>query len=279
MKSDGLQICHTLTIKRHSMKRVKHPTLVVLVIGLFFCAGCGRHYQPAQNDSLATNSTQTVAANQGTNQSDNSQWNQTNANALLYEANHDTNYQQAKDAALAYATMLYEEKMHHPELFTNPPPSEWPFPNYPAGPGNPLPPYVNFYSMNDPYPAYLLCEYQVDEKNYTQSNEPKWFKASLEQIRQSGSKKFPQIKWVAVIIENDAEWKANTIDQAHKVGAIFKASDVFDSSQNLSQLVADAQMDRHPFKYDTSQPTPGEQDRRLIVEQHAATNHTNTGSN
>ena len=62
-----------------------------------------------------------------------------------------------------------------------------------------------------------------------------------------------------------------------KVGAIFKASDVFDSSHDLSQLVAHAEMDRHPFKYDTTQPTPGEQQRWVIVEQHA-TNNPTTGS-
>jgi hypothetical protein len=62
------------------------------------------------------------------------------------------------------------------------------------------------------------------------------------------------------------------------VGAIFKASDVFDSSRDLSQLVVEVNMDRHPFKYDTSQPTPGEQQRWIIVEQHAATNSPTAGS-
>lgn len=253
---------------------------IVLIFTSYLIAGCDYHGEPAQSNSLATNSTQTATADQGTNQPDNSQWNQTNgasSNEVIETVEGPMNaadYQRSKDAALAYAKQLYEQKMQHPELFTNPPPSEWPFPNYPAGPGNPLPPYVNFYSMNDPYPAYLLCEYQVDEKHYEQSDEPAWFKASLEQIRQSGPKKFPPIKWIAVIIENDAEWNgASTFEQAHKVGVIFKASDVFNPSCDLSQLVAHADMDRHPFKYDTSQPTPGDQQRWLIVEQHVATNH------
>jgi hypothetical protein len=134
--------------------------------------------------------------------------------------------------------------------------------------------------MNDPYPAYLLCEYDVDETNYSQADEPKWLEAALEQVRQSGPKKFPPIKWVAVIIINRAGWNgASTFEQAHKVGTIVKASDVFDSSQSLSQLVANAQMDRHPFKYDTSQPTPGEQQRWLIVEQHKATNRPTVNLN
>ena len=69
----------------------------------------------------------------------------------------------------------------------------------------------------------------------------------------------------------------STIDQAHKVGAIFKASDVFDSSRDLSQLIASADMDRHPFKLDRQQQTPGEQQRWIIVEQHATTNNPTTG--
>jgi len=137
---------------------------------------------------------------------------------------------------------------------------------------------VNFYAVDDRYPAYLQCEYDVEEKNYSQSNEPKWFKAALKQVRHYGPTRFPPIKWVAVIINNDAEWTdVSTIDQAHKVGAIFKASEVFDSSHDLSQLVAHAETDRHPFKYDTTQPTPGQQQRWVIVERHAATNNPTTG--
>jgi hypothetical protein len=64
----------------------------------------------------------------------------------------------------------------------------------------------------------------------------------------------------------------NTFEQSHKVGAIFRASDVFDSSRDLSQLVADAAKDRHPFKYDLI-----DQGRWLIVERHSVTNKPTTG--
>lgn len=226
------------------MMRTTQITIGVLAISISMFTGCGKQQQTASGSASLSN------------QSD-SQSEQERRRALV--------------EAMAYADKEYQEKLHHPELATNIPPSEWPFPNYQTGPGRPLPPCVNFYSMNDPYPAYLLCEYQVDEEHYNQSDEPKWFEASLEQIRGSGAKKFPPIKWIAVIIENRAGWTgASTFEQAHKVGAIFKASDVFSPSCDLSQLVAHADMDRHPFKYDTSQPTPGEQQRWLIVEKQAA---------
>jgi len=239
-----------------------YPVLLFVVVAFFACVGCGRHDQPVQDDSSAASSTQTATLDEGTNQ--------------LSEDEQKRRQELAE--AMAYAEKLDEQKMQHPELFTNPPPSEWPFPNYPAGPGNPLPPNVNFYRINDHYPAYLLCEYDVDQSNYSQTNEPKWFEAALEQIRQSGPKKFPPVKWVAVILINRAGWNGvSTYEQAHKVGAIYKASAVFSPSCDLSQLVAQADMDRHPLKYDQSQPTPGDQDRWLIVEQHAATNSASMG--
>jgi hypothetical protein len=142
---------------------------------------------------------------------------------------------------------------------------------------HPRPNYVNFYGINDHYPEYLLCEYPVDEKKYDQANEPKWFKAALKQIYHSGPTKFPPIKWVAVAVCNVAEHKdASTFEQSFKVGAIFKASDVFDSSSDLSQLVTHADMDRHPFFLDMKRPDlfPAEQQRWMIVERHAATNST-----
>jgi hypothetical protein len=184
-------------------------------------------------------------------------------------------YQQAKEAAVAEGEREYQEKLRHPELLTNPPPSERPFPNYQTGPGRPLPNYLNFYTMDDHFPMYLQCEYAVEEKSYNPSDEKKWFKAALKQIRRSGPTNFPPVKWIAVAIRNVAEHKdASTFEPSFKVGAIFKASDVFDSSSDLSRLVAQAQMDRHPFKYDTSRPTPGEQQRWMIVEEHAANNPT-----
>ncbi len=247
------------------MKRARWFVWLIPITSSLLIMGCGNQYQTSQDNVLTTNSVQAVASDQNTNAPD-SQYEQTRRETLAKE--------------MADAEKGDEQKLSHPELFTNPPPSEWPFPNYETGPGRPLPPNVNFYSMNDRYSTYLLCEYDVDEKNYNQSDEAGWFKTALEQVRESGPEKFPRLQWIAVIIINRAGWNgASTFEQAHKVGAIFKASDVFDSSHDLSQLVADATMDRHPFKYDTSQPTPGDQQRWLIVEQHAATNHASAGPN
>jgi hypothetical protein len=178
-------------------------------------------------------------------------------------------------AAFDYAEKQGEDRMRG----VPPPPSQFPLPNPDAGPHRPPPSYVNIYNINDNYPSYLKCKYDVDEKNYNQSNEPKWFIESLKQIRHLGPQKFPTIKWIAVVIKNRAEHKdASTFEQSFKVGAIFKASDVFDSSHDLSQMIAAAALDRHPFKYDKAQPPPGEQQRWVIVERHA-TNNPTTGSN
>ena len=179
--------------------------------------------------------------------------------------------------ALQYAAKQAEDRAHGVPL----PPSAFSFPNPDAGPHRPPPSYVNFYGVDDHYPNYLECVYDVDEKNYNQSKEPKWFIESLKQIRHSGPEKFPPIKWIAVVIKNRAEHKdASTFEQSFKVGAIFKASEVFDSSHNLSHLVAIAVMDRHPFFLDLKKPElfPAEQQRWIIVEQHAATNSPTAGS-
>jgi hypothetical protein len=156
-----------------------------------------------------------------------------------------------------------------------PPPSQFPFPNVYGEPLHPRPNYVNFYRINDHYTNYLLCEYDVDEKNYSQSDEPKWFKAALKQIRRSGPTKYPPIKWVAVAIRNVAEHKdASTFEQSFKVAAIFNTVDAFDSSHDISELVAHADMDRHPFFFDLkkSELFPAEQQRWIIVERHATNN-------
>ena len=42
--------------------------------------------------------------------------------------------------------------------------------------------------------------------------------------------------------------------------------------ESVREIIARTQLDRHPFHLDLSQPTPGEQQRWIIVEQHAATN-------
>ena len=260
------------------MKQVQRPALLVLAIGLFFFVSC--ESQPVPNNSSVTNPVQTATVDERTNQPDNSQSNQTNgasSNEVIETVEGPmsaSQYQQAKDAALAYAAKQAEDRANGVPL----PPSQFPFPNYDAGPLRPLPDYLNFYGINDHYPDYLQCEYNVDVKNYSRSDESGWFKASLEQIRQLGPKKFPPIKWVAVIIVNCAEWHgASTFAQAHKVGAIFKASDIFNPSCKLSQLIAHANMDRHPFEYDTSQSMPEYQQRWLIVERYAATNSASAG--
>lgn len=200
-------------------------------------------------------------------------------NASSSEAEKSDEYHRKMAAALAKSQAEYEEKLHNPVLTTNRPPSQWPFPNYKAGPLRPLPIQVNFYCMNDHNPTYLLCEYDVDEKSYDPANERKWFKAALKQVRHSGPKKFPPIQWVAVMIVNRAESKdVSSAEGACKVAAIFKANDVFSHWRRLSPLIAQAQMDRHPFKYDRSQPTPGEQQRWVMVERHSATNRTATST-
>jgi hypothetical protein len=232
------------------------PTDVLKVVCILVCvlsAGCASNHEDSPSSSSATNAPTQMSSNE------------------LAKARAELITALPKSVA-----KKYEDRFRG----VPPPPSEFPFPNVEGYAHHPRPDYVNFYAVDDRYPAYLQCEYDVDEKNYNQSKEAKWFKAALKQIRHFGPTKFPPIKWVAVIINNDAEWKdVSTFEQCHKVGAIFKADDVFDSSRDLSQLVTNAVMDRHPFKYDTTQPTPGKQQRWIIVEQHAATNSPTTGSN
>ena len=249
------------------MKRAKHLMSVILAIGSCLFAGCGRHHEAAQSNSSATNPSTQAPSGQDTNQSDNWHWDQAKADALLYKADHEND----TAAALAYAAMIREKTLH------NPPSNEVPLPNYQAGPLNPSPIHINFYGLAEHYPAYLLCAYDVDENHYDQANESRWFKAALSQIRNLGAQKFPPFRWVAIVIKNRAENKdASTFEQSFKVGAIFNASDLFDQSRDLQQLVAQAEMDRHPFKYD-QQGEP--QQRWVIVERHAATNHPTAGSN
>ena len=231
------------------MKRAKHLTWSVLAINLCWSAVAQR--LPGQSTNLVSG---------------------TNASPSETQKSEDE-YQRKIAAAMTDAQREYEEKLRNPSLATNRPPSEWPFPNYQTGPLRPLPIQVNFYCMDDHYPAYVLCEYDVDEKPYFPAKEPKWFKAALKQVRHSGPKKFPHIRWIAIMIVNRSESKdASSSEKACKVAAIFKADDVFNHWRRLSPLIAQAEMDRHPFKYDTTQPTPGEQQRWIIVEQHAATN-------
>ena len=164
------------------------------------------------------------------------------------------------------------ERLRHPK------PSDWRLPNCEMGPGRPEQEYRNFYMMDDLFPDYLLCRYPVDESAYDPSQEPLWFKLALEQVRRLGPKKFPPIRWVAVCICNVAEHKdAATYEQSYKVGAVFKAPDVFSHRRSLRRIVGEGSVDRHPFQY-LAQPTPRMPQRSLVVERHAATNHTATGS-
>jgi hypothetical protein len=197
-------------------------------------------------------------------------WNQAMADALLAKADQD----QDNNAFSAFSDMMLRARVNGmPE-----PPSQFHFPNIYGYPLHPSPNYVNFYRINDHYPKYLLCEYKVDETNYDQSRESGWFRAALKQVRRSGPKRFPPIDWVAIVINNGADWKGpGTFEQCYKAGAIFKASDVFNSSHTLSQLVADAAKDRRPFKYDPIQPTSGDQQRWLIVERHSVANKPTSG--
>ena len=197
------------------MKHLSHLVFVFLVIGL---CGCGR--EASRRDLPTTQSSAHTQLSHDTNE-DNWHWDQAKADALLYKANHDEDYQRSKEAALDYEQMIYERKIHEPEVLRNPPRSEWAFPNFGAGLGRPLAIHLNFYRMNDHYPEHLLCEYDVDEPNYDATKEPEWFGEALEQIRRSGPSKFPPVAWIGVIICNRAESKGvATFEEAHKVGAI-----------------------------------------------------------
>jgi hypothetical protein len=240
------------------------PTRVLKIICILVCmlsVSCVRAGEGSPSSLSATNTPPQTISPEMTQQSKS---NETERAAALREA-------------FQYADKQAEDRAHGVPL----PPSQFPFPNVEGYAHHPPPAYVNFYAADDRYPAYLQCDYDVDEKNYSQSDEPKWFKAALKQIRHSGPTKFPPIKWIAVIIYNRGDYKDEntTFEQCTKVGAIFKASDIFDSSHDLSQLIAHATMDRHPFKFDPQQPTPGKQQRWVIVERHATNNPPTTGSN
>jgi hypothetical protein len=222
-------------------------TFVVLLASSLLCTGCISRTANPNNQVLPSEPRMTsVAQNQTVDQFSN---------------------------AVAESEREYEKMVLHPETVTNLPLSEWPFPNYQSGPLNPRPIHINLYDVNDKYPEYLLCEYDVDEKAYNKIGEHTWIEDALIQIRHHGQKSFPQVEWVVVAINNRAEHRGvSTFEQSFKVGAIFKAGDVFNSLHNLSAIVAEAQLDHHPFKYDPQQPTPGEQQRWVIVERHAAVN-------
>jgi hypothetical protein len=67
-------------------------------------------------------------------------------------------------AAREYSDKMYEERLRGiPE-----PPSQFPFPNFDDTSQRPEPTHLNFYRINDHYPDYLLCQFDVDEKRYNQ---------------------------------------------------------------------------------------------------------------
>ena len=173
----------------------------------------------------------------------------------------DEEYRLAKEKGLDLADKLREQGESAPRI---------PLPNFVAGAGFPPPIGINFYEQRDYYPGFLLCTYDVEERRYDQSNEGGWFRAALLQIRGEGPDHFPPFKWVAVIIRNTEEQRRVGFEQAHKVGAIFDLGKVFDPGVDPAQLVAQADLDRHPLRYDPRQPTPGEQQRWLIVERRLA---------
>jgi hypothetical protein len=236
------------------MKRSKHPMLVVFATGVCLFGVLARGSDTMPSNSSATGTVAGVSSGQDTNQSG------------------AVNSQRTGDATIEEMKRTLDAARRHQ---INPP-----LPNFVTGPGLPPPIGVNFYSINWHYPHYLLCEYAVSENHYDRSNEPAWFKAALLQIRGYGPDRFPPIRWIAVLVCNVAEpGGTNAIAETSKVGAIFDASEVFDRTRDESQLIAQATMDRHPFMYDPKQPTPGEQQRWLIVERHAAAIGTTTNSN
>jgi hypothetical protein len=195
------------------------------------------------------------------------------ANISVEPSNHNTDtltdHQQAKKEGLERSERLDQERIRGGAR------APIPLPNWLSGPGLPPPLAINFYEERNHYPGYLLCRYDVYEHNYDETNERAWFDAALLQIRGLGPSKFPAVEWVAVAIRNRAELKGATkAAGAYKVGAVFRINEVFDPSHDLEKLIANSPLDRHPFLFDSSKPTPGRQNRWLIVESHARAKRT-----
>jgi hypothetical protein len=224
-----------------------------MILCLFTGCGYSQVTQTNQTSELTTNAMQTNEWH----------WDQAKADALKAKIAQGHNW----DDINAYAEMMREKNEHEP------PTNNVGLPNFAAGPGLPLPLGINFYQTDERYPNYIICTYDVSEKHYDPANEPEWFRAAIVQIRGAGEDRFPPVKWFAIIIVNRAEWHgASTFEQAHKVGAIFKASDVFYPDNDPLQLIAHAAMDHHPFTLG-----PNGEQSWPIVERHAATNNPTTG--
>jgi hypothetical protein len=145
-------------------------------------------------------------------------------------------------------------------------------PNYVPSFGHPMPPYVDFFEWKSYHPDYLLCTYNVNDDPYDPAKEFGWFVQALTQIRTLGRSRFPEVRFIAVIILNFAEAKGeSTFVKSHKVGAVFDAASVFNPSQDINSLVSQAKKNRHPFAYDPSKPTPEQQQKWLIVDENEAT--------
>jgi hypothetical protein len=246
------------------MTRSRRLLWLTVVISSNWLVSCVHHHQSSSGESSAKAAAKGIPGHQATN-------------PVSKEVQHPEKPlskpadQEGIEAILARSQQDYEERNHHPEILLHPPPSEWLFPN----PEGPQPLGVNFYRIEDHYADYLLCQFDIDENPYDPSKEPEYFKSALRQVRHSSKGKFPRIKWVTVMIVNRGEFKGpSPSEQCCKVGSIFRASEVFSHWRNLSRLVAHADLDRHPFLFDKRQPTPGQQDRWLIVERHAELNLT-----
>lgn len=214
-----------------------------------------------QNQITVTNQT-TLVTNQSILQTNEWHWDQAKADALKARIAQYHNW----DDINAYGQMMSEKLEHEPP--------QKPLPNFAAGPGMPDPMGMNFYEQDENYPNYIECRYDVSEKHYDPADELEWFKSAILQIRGTGPDRFPPVKWFAIVIVNGAESKKGTVEQSYKVGAIFKADELFNPENNPTQLLAHATLDRHPFHIDLqkSEYFPSDQQQWLIVERHAATN-------
>jgi hypothetical protein len=181
----------------------------------------------------------------------------TNAGGTAQQTQSDEAYQREKEAILQHAEQFRDRSIRNPLQET------LPLPNPPTGSGLPRPIAVNFYQVYREYPGYLLCLYEVDEIPYRSNDEVKWFTNSLVQIRSQGKARFPKFEWVAVAIFNRADYQGvNTFERCFKVGAIFRADDVFDPGHDFIAVMNTAHMDREPFKYEAANNL---QQRWLVV--------------
>jgi hypothetical protein len=230
------------------------------LIGLFLITGCERRNEVPQKVTILSNSTAMPAQPKDDKGTNGWYWDQARADELKERVNKG----QDVEAFLAYSAMLREKHMHESLA------REVTLPNFATGPGLPRPLGFNFYSVDEQFKEYLLCEYDVSENHFDESNEPEWFRASLLQTRSYGRDRFPPIQWVAVVIKNRAEHTGiGSFEKSFKAGVVINAADVFDADCDLRRSIAEAGTDLHPFQYDPK----GKPDQRwLMVEKHAATN-------